>query len=407
MAETQNTLTLYLAGGACKDLYPYELELEEGFSGTYRGRLTALDGIAHTSEELSGLLDQKVSMSISQCLADGHTRRTRWLHGIVSAVECDGVIVGINKQDCYRTVITIEPELARLRHTLNTEAFYRLNPVDVTERVLNYYGLKGNFSGNYIDRRKYGPNLMFEEVNESRLAFLDRLLQLYGISYTFCHLQTENSRLIDAELYFSDGERYPVSDVVYSDKRNVPAIGRFDFLSKDEGQNLWKMDAWCIKNCTGVDGLSLFDAYPNSSQGNYEWRRGLTEGSDWYYAFTKHFHSYLRETPETEVDGDINLMLDARFLSMSLAKSLWKGEAENLALVPGLVFELNHFYGKQDSSVITALVTAIKLRARTVWPANFASPPGIAEEECVKVQAVCTDFGRDSQRRFVPNNLYL
>ncbi|MDR2102851.1 MAG: phage late control D family protein [Treponema sp.] len=405
MAENTTTLTLYLAGGACKDLYPYEIELEEGLSQLYRGRLTALSGTFHTAEELSELLDQKVSLSITQRLADDRTHRTRWLHGILSAVECNGVIVGANKQDCYRTVLTIEPELARLRHTLRTESFYRVNPVDVAEAVLNHYGLKGSFTGNYIDRRKYGQHLMFEEINEPRLTFLDRLLRIYGLSYTFCHPKTGASRLMDAELYFSDGGRYPVSDVVYSDNRKVPAVGRFDFLGKDEGQNLWKMDNWRMESSIGVDGLGLSAAYPESFRENHEWRRGRTGEKDRYYNYTTHFHSYARETPEEEMDNDIKLILDARYLALQLAKSRWEGDAENLALVPGLVFELTHFYGRQHNSVITALVTAIKLRARMVWPPNLAAPSDAAGGECINVRAVCTDFGKDSQRRFVPKHL--
>jgi hypothetical protein len=402
MAENQNILTMYLAGGACRDLYPYELELEEGFSRLYRGRLTALSGTFHSPEELADLLDKKVSLGISQRLADGRTRRTRWLHGIVSAVGCNGVIVGVNKQDCYRTVLTIEPELARLRHTLRTESFYRVNPVDIAETILNRSGIKGNFSGNYIDRRKYGQHLMFEMTNNSRLEFLNRLLRLYGLSYTFCHPRAGDSQLMDTELYFSDGERYPVSDVVYSDNRKIPAISRFDFLTKDEAQSLWKMDAWRIERGIGVDGLNLFAAYPESPHGNHEWRRGEAGEKDRHYHYTNHFHGYAREVPEEEVDKDVALILDARYLAAQLAKSRWEGEAENLALVPGRIFELAHCYGRQDKRVITAMVTEIKLLARMVWPPNLAAPRDPAEGECINVRAACMDFGGDSQKRFVP-----
>lgn len=404
MAETSNILTLYFAGGVFQDLYPYELELEEGISRLYRGRLMSLSIKSHTREELSELLDRKVTLSLSQRLGEGTIYRTRWLHGIVSAVESRGVISDGAKQDCYLTVLTIEPELARLGFTRHTESFYRVNPVDIAEKLLVRYGLKGNFAGNYINRRKYGPHLMFEERNESCLDFLNRIMGLYGLSYTFCHPKTANSQLNDTGLYFSDGERYPVSDVVYSDKRTVPAVQRFDFLSKDEGQSLWKMDGWRLEDRIGVNGLSLSSAYPESSRGNSEWYRGTVGEKERCYSYIGQFHGYERATPEAEIDEDVKLILDARYLVLRLAKSHWEGETKNLGLVPGLLFELSHFDGRQDKSSLTALVTGTNLRVRTVWPPDLAAPPEVAEGEYVNVRAVCTNFGKDSQKRFAPGH---
>jgi uncharacterized protein involved in type VI secretion and phage assembly len=402
MAANQNSLTLCFAGGGLKDLYPWDLELEEGISRLYRGKLVALSGTNHPVEELAELLDKKVSLSMSRRLRDGRVFRTRWLHGIVTAVASDGLIVGVNKQDCYRTVFTIEPELARLRYTRRTESFYRMNPADVAELILNHYGLKGNFSGEYIDRRKYGPNLMYEEMNENRFDFLDRLLRLYGISYTFCHPQTGDGRLGDAALHFSDGRRYPVSDVAYSDKRKVPEVERFDFLMQDEGQNRWKMDNWRMEQGIAAEGLCLSALYPTSLRGNNEWRRGKTGEQDRYEEYNSHFHSYPRETAEKEIDDDIRMILDTRRLAQELAKSRWEGDSEHTVFLPGQVFELSHFYGRKESRLITALVTAVKLQARTVWPADLAAPADSAEGEYLKAQAVCTDFGKDSPRHFVP-----
>jgi uncharacterized protein involved in type VI secretion and phage assembly len=79
-------LALHLAGGACADLYPWDLVLEEGFSRLYRGELTVLSAKKHTMEELSGLLDKGISLIITQILGDAKTRRTRSFHGIVSGL---------------------------------------------------------------------------------------------------------------------------------------------------------------------------------------------------------------------------------------------------------------------------------------------------------------------------------
>jgi hypothetical protein len=393
--------SLRFSGGGFTDFYPYDLELQEGFSRVFRGKLVVLTGTLHTAGEMAELLDTRVSLSISQHLGDERTSRTRWIHGIISAVECNGIIIGINRQDCYCYTLIIESELARLRHTLNTESFYRVNPVDIAESLLNRYGISGHFSGEYIDRRKYGQRLMYEQINSPVLDFLDRILLLYGISYTYRHPKAEGAKLGEAELYFSDGERYPVSDLAYSDNRKIPAVQRFDFLSKDEGQDLWRMDKWRMENSIGVDGIRLSAPYPESGRGNHEWRRGETEKSSRYYNIGHQFHAYERETPETEIDEDVKLILDASYLGTRLAKFRWEGEAENLALLPGAVIELSHFCGRRDSSIITALVTGTELRARTVWPPNLAAPPEAAKGELLAAKASCMDFGKDSRKRFV------
>jgi hypothetical protein len=393
--------SLRFSGGGFTDFYPYELELQEGFSRVFRGKLVVLTGTFHAAGELAELLDTRVSLSVSQRLGDDRTSRTRWLHGIVSSVECKGVIVGPNRQDCYCYTLIVEGELARLRHTFSTESFYRVNPVDIAESLLDRYGIAGHFSGEYIDRRRYGRHLMYEQVNESRLDFLDRILRLYGLSYTYRHPRAEGARLGEGELYFSDGERYPVSDLAYSDNRKIPAVQRFDFLSKDEGQDLWRMDKWRMETGIGVDGIRLSASYPESGRGNHEWRRGDTEKGRRYHNIGSQFHAYERETPEAEIDEDLKLILDASYLGLELAKSHREGEAGNLALLPGTVIELSHFYGRRDNSIITALVTGTDLRARTVWPPKLAVPPNAAEGELVTVKASCMDFGKDSQKRFV------
>jgi uncharacterized protein involved in type VI secretion and phage assembly len=392
---------LRFAGGGFEDLYPYELFLEEGFSRPYRGELAVISGKLHTREDLMELLDKKVSLNISQRLGDEKTHRTRWVHGIVTSVKSHGVFLSTKLQDAYWYVLTIEPEIARLRYTRNTESFYKVNPVDIIEKLLSRYGVKGNFDQNYIDRRKYGQKLMFEQVDISALDFIQQLLSLYGLSYTFCHPKAQGTSLGETGLYFSDGERFPRSDIVYSDNRKVPDSVAFDFLSKDEGQSVWKMDTWLQADRIGADGLELTASYPETGKGNHEWRRGDTDAQDRFHNYNRMFHGYFREAAEKEIDDDIKLILDARYRSLELAKTRWEGEAENIALLPGTMFDLSHFYGARNSEKLTALVTGIQLRARTVWPPNLAVVPALAAEgELAKVQAECIDFGKNSAKRF-------
>jgi hypothetical protein len=393
--------SLRFAGGGFEDLYPYELSLEEGFSRPYRGKLSVISGKLHTREDLSELLDKKVSLNISQRLGDEKTYRTRWVHGIVTAVESHGVFISTKLQDAYWYVLVIEPEFARLRYTRNTESFYKVNPVDIIEKLLNRYGVKGDFSKDYLDRRKYGQKLMFEQVETPALDFIQHLLYLYGLSYTFCHPKAQGAQLGETKLYFTDGERFPHSDIAYSDNRKIPDTIAFDFLSKDEGQSVWKMGGWRQTDRIGTDGLELTASYPETGKGNHDWRRGSVNEKDRFHNYNRMFHGYFREAGEKEIDDDLKLILDARYRSMELAKTSWEGDAENLSLLPGVMLDLSHFYGTRNSEKLTALVTGIRLRARTVWPPTLAVVPGVAAEgELVSVQAECIDFGKNSAKRF-------
>jgi uncharacterized protein involved in type VI secretion and phage assembly len=393
--------SLRFAGGGFEDFYPYEFFLEEGFSKTYRGELNIISGKLHTREDLSELLDKKVSLNISQRLGDEKTYRTRWVHGIVTAVEAHGVFISTKLQDAYWYVLTIEPEFARLRYTRSTESFYKVNPVDIIEKLLNRYGIKGDFSKDYLDRRKYGQKLMFEQVETPVLGFIQHLSYLYGLSYTFCHPKAQGAHLGETGLYFTDGERFPHSDTVYSDNRKVPDTLAFDFLSRDEGQSIWKMDDWRQMDRIGTDGLELTASYPETGRGNHEWRRGSANNNDRFHNYNRMFHGYFRDAGEKEIDDDLKLILDARYRSLELSKTRWEGDAENIALTPGTMFELSHFYGTRDNTRLTALVTGIKLRARTIWPPALAVVPGVAAEgELVSVQAECIDFGKNSAKRF-------
>jgi hypothetical protein len=84
-----------------------------------------------------------------------------------------------------------------------------------------------------------------------------------------------------------------------------------------------------------------------------------------------------------------------------LAHENWTGRAENILLLPGLIFELGHFYGSKDNSRITALVTASRLRVRSLWPKDMAAPPQDAETgELAEMSFGAVDWGKDSAKRF-------
>ncbi|MDR2743032.1 MAG: phage late control D family protein [Treponema sp.] len=403
MADNINALGLYLAGGACADLYPWDLVLEEGFSRLYRGELTVLSEKKHPMEELSGLLDKGISLSFTQKLGDAKTGRTRYLHGIVTGVRSTGVFSNGKVKDCYSYVLIIEPELARLTFTQLTAPYYRMNPVDIFEAILDKYGLKARIEQNYISQTKYGKNLLFNQSETSDLDFLRGIAGLYGISFTFVHPKTQAGALGVADLYFSDGEQFPLSDVVYSDKQEEPRVVSFDFLGFDEGQHTWKMDSWAMTKTIGFEGFKLNATYPNANYGSDQWKWGKTDKGDRYVSYSRLFHGYDRQSGTAEVDDDITLILQVRRRVEEAAKSRWTAGAANLALRPGLILELRHFYGMQDRENITALVTNTRLHHRVRWPATLAVRMEDTGGEITEVQGECMDWGSAAEKRFCPN----
>jgi uncharacterized protein involved in type VI secretion and phage assembly len=404
MTEKKNSLTLRLAGGGYEDLYPWNLVLEEGFSRLYRGELTVLSEKAHALQELRGLLDRGISVSMTQTLriVESGVRRTRYLHGIVTEVRSAGVFSDGKKKDCYSYVLTIEPELARLKFTRQTAPYYRMNPLDIFETILTKYGIPARMKQNYISRAQYGRNLLFDQSETSDLDFLAGIAGLYGISFTFLHPKPRGDLGV-ADIYFSDGQQFPLSDIAYSDKREEPRIVSFDFLKAAEGQNIWKMDSWVMSNSIGFEGLKLNATYPNTNYGSEGWKWGKTETGSRYAGYNRLFHGYDSRAETGEVDDDIALILEARRLAAEQDKSRWTAAAPNLVLRPGLILSLGHFYGSKDREFITALVTGITLRHRARWPADLAAAK--AEEaggEFTEVRAACVNWGKEAEKRFCP-----
>ncbi|MDR1353784.1 MAG: phage late control D family protein [Treponema sp.] len=402
MAENQNTLTLRLAGGGYEDLYPWDLVLEEGFSRLYRGELTVLSEKKHGMEELSGLLDKGISLAITQKLGDAKTTRTRYLHGIVTEARNSGVFSNGRAKDCYSYAFVIEPELARLKYTSLTAPYYRMNPPEIFAAILDKYGLQARLEQRYISRAPYGRKLLFDQAETSDLNFLRYIAGLYGISFVFRHPKTPGKALGVSDLYFSDGFSFPLSDVVYSDKREEPRTVDFDFLSAEEDGNLWKMDDWTMTHAVGVDGFVLNTTYPQANYGSDQWKWGRTGRGARHCVGSRLFHGYEQQTPPAEIDGDLRLILEARRRAAAAAKSRWTAAAANLALRPGLILELRHFYGMKDRELITALVTRITLRHRTRWPSFLAVSREGAGEERAEVRGECVDWGSGAEKRFCP-----
>jgi hypothetical protein len=388
-----NILSLRLVNNGYTDFYPYELEFEEGFSKLYKGRLMVLSHKARAHEELvKDLLDQRVTVSVAQRLADGVTYRKRYIHGIISGVESRGVYstgsLNGERTDCYRYVLTLESELSRLRYTrVNSKPYYRKNPVDIIAEITGKHGIEALLPENALSR-DYSGKLMFDQSDISDWEFLLGILYMYGITFSYRHGRVNGEGLGRAELIFSDGYVLPVSDVDYSDRRGALKAERFDFLKSDEANDIWKMDSWSMRDGIGVDGIRLI--------GNREWEAGKTGEGSRYLSYSRMFHGYDNGAGSGEVDKDVKKILSARYRTFELEKRTWKAGAGNLLLTPGRLLELSSYNGKDDRALITARVNGARLKIRTAWPRTMALPPEHeGEEEFLELEGLCMDYGKN------------
>jgi uncharacterized protein involved in type VI secretion and phage assembly len=366
----------------------------------YKARLTLLSDTRYTYDDLSGILDTNVSLTISQILWDADTLRIRYLHGIVTAVATDGVFSS-GQRNYYRYSLSIESELARLRYNARNGAYYRQSPVDAVEAVLNNNHIRARFPAEHIDRNAYSKRLMFNQNGISDLDFIGNILFAYGLSFTSIHPAPPKDAVAEADIIFSNGNSFPVPVVEYSDGREPPGTAQFDFIRAAEARNTWKMDAFHIGNAIGVDGIEVSATYPEFNYGNEEWKAGEPGADKRSVTYNRLFSGYERGTSKEEIDTDMSRILDARLRYFALAKASWTGKAANLLLMPGALFELVHFCGLDDESRLTALVTTAKTHVRAVWPEGLAvKTEAFTGDPTVETEFTCMNYAAGIERRF-------
>ncbi|MDR1430211.1 MAG: phage late control D family protein [Spirochaetaceae bacterium] len=388
---SNDTFLLRLVENKYPDLYPYDLVLDEGISRLYRAELTVLSEERHTQQALAAnLLNKAVSMGVSQKLQDKNVTRTRYLHGIITGIKSSGVF-GAGNNTVYSYVLIIEPKLARLRFTRSTRPFYRKTPIEIITEILTEHRIitTESLPSDYFTIADYNSYGMFDQYGSSDLAFLWYILSLYGLSFTFQH-KSFTDDLVEPDLIFSNGKTFPVSDINYSDGRTIPPIVEFWYLASDEARSFWKMDRWSMSENIGVDGLELTAPYPNSNYGSSGWYRGITGPGNRYFNYSSMFHGYQRDAENAGINADVSLILDSSYRALHLAKSLWTGAAANLALQPGSIFELEHFYG--DDTLIRAMVTALHLHCRALWPTYMGALSEGTDQEITEAQIRCADY---------------
>ncbi len=394
-----------------EDFYVYDLNVTEEISELFEAKVTVLSDVSYSYETLIEALSLNVTLNISQTLEDGKTTRQRSLSGIVTSISHGGVFFSQDKKDCYSYQLTIEPELSKLKYVMRKTPYNRMNVLDVIMEALKSYNLEGFFSEEYISHKNYTKLCLFNQSHETDYDFLKRLLGMYGLSFVFCHEPARPKSLSKSSLYFSFGASYPVAaKVAYSDKRQEPAVSRFNFRTSLESQSLWSLDKLKLNKKIGVDGVVLQETYPNSNIGGTHWKVGLTEKEDRKVVFTNHFHAYVREIPKETVDTDVLEILTAQHRAFEIEKEIWQGEGNNLLLTPTRLIQVESFYAQRDKNILLLMLFQSKLYCRAKWPQSLSvSPQGQeqADSEEIKVTFKGMNYKTEGARRFCSKSIFI
>ena len=105
-AIVNETLSIKFPQDKFADFYLYDLTLTEGISDICRAEAVVLSDKPHSLEQLNEALDANVTVTVSQRLSDGKAKRTRFFHGIVTAVSHNGVLFSSGKKGYFFTVRT-------------------------------------------------------------------------------------------------------------------------------------------------------------------------------------------------------------------------------------------------------------------------------------------------------------
>ncbi len=400
VAIANETLSLKFPKGKFDDFYLYDLTVTEGISELYRADALVLSERPYTVEQLNEALSLEATVTIAQRLEDGRTKRSRRLHGVVTEIEHDGVFYSSDKTDCFAYRLTIEPELAALRHVVRKVSYNGKTPLDVVSELLADRGLTARFVEDYVSKRPFVSDCVYNQES-SDFAFLKRLTAMYGLSFAFRHANADSGR---AELYFSSGECFPDNaEIAYSDGRVPAATEEFDFRKSDESRNLWRMKSFSMKRRQGIDGVALIETYPDSNVGSDKWKAGAVGAGDRRRVYTRHFHNYVRAIPRDKVDADVDLILRAKLRAFQIERDVWKGSADNLLLMPCKLFRLARFYGGGNAATVSGMVTKSVLRCRAEWPQSMTMPPE-ARGETGRIEVTFEAMNRSdpANSRFCP-----
>ncbi|MCQ2966227.1 MAG: phage late control D family protein [Alphaproteobacteria bacterium] len=364
--------------------YVYDLKLSEQVGELFHAEAVLLTPF---KIKIESLLNRDLQTKISLKQIDA--KDSRFVSGYVTHVQQQGVITGVNAQGTqisyYRFVITIEPKLAVLKYTVRNRSYNDCQVSSVFQKVVkDEHDIPYSICGNTL-AKQYQKGCIYNQNGISDYDFIQFLLKMYGVSFIF---KFDDS--FEPKLFFTEGEGFSTVKDKKKDKDNEAEIKlKMVFQGEDKGG----VERFQINSQPVFENFVLQESYPNSNEsGSSNWYQGKKDQLNYSYEFDTHFHGYNRSISHDEVNKDVALILEARKTAEKCKAIEYEGVAQELDIIPGRLFALSGFRGKDDKSTILGRVIKTDLHARANWPSEYIRPFEVEQVERPSEQKIVVKF---------------
>lgn len=147
---------------------------------------------------------------------------TKRIHGVITDFQR---LSGSKDEARYQLII--QPRFSLLRHQIRTHRFFiNLSIPDVIKKILEEHGLE-NWEYEFTLKHEYPKREQINQINESDLQFIERLLSEIGIFYTFQlheETQTEVIHFGDRQSQYQFEKQLPLNSPSGMDDSGVESV---------------------------------------------------------------------------------------------------------------------------------------------------------------------------------------
>lgn len=393
----KSEIKLEVEGGALSDLVICGLKLEEGLSKPYRAEITALSETVRSPAKLrDDTLGHRVTLKIVQAIEDEGTV-TRYLNGVITAAAHLGTKIaneeivsfcGTAKRRLSSFRIVIEPQLAALAYARRTLDYPDTTPLGVIKAVLGRNKIDFAAEGQFLAQEEYSGKVRFVQRDETDLAFIERIMSRYGISYTFTHSSKGNERVV-----LSDGADYPALSPLEFNGLDDYSDGNELAFSTEKTKGMYRITDFTAESKLGFVGLK--DGFIRPAQTKQiEHEEGDT-GSTRIWLRNERPAAYGEDVDDSTVDKDLERYAKATKAALKLADDDWHGETPHIAAMSGKVLKIANFVdgADADDEPVKARVTSTSLNADLL----------AKDDDVFRLSFKAMDFADDLQeKRWVP-----
>ena len=334
---------LMMEGGLADRLLVRRLSLKEGICRIPTAELVlCTKGDAIRMDELETYVEKSAALEISRTDAATTRRTTRWFSGMVTSVEGCGVVAQSRDGEVFEYRMTIQPRLVNLCYSRSGRNFIQTTALEAVRTILAGFDVQYQSAG-LPESAKLKQD--FFQRHESDYAFLMRILASCGLSYAF-RTSDQTGRVSPPMMHVGTGNALPAaSDFLCDGKAVLPSAFSCAAL-RTEG-SYCRMDSWRMRKSIGVDSLEV--GFTNRAGADV---RGAAGAGD--VRRMKMDEALFADSKQ----GEIDRLVEEHLRKMRVPTAGWTGTTQCLEALPGNLLKVNHFYGRNSTEVIEALVFA-------------------------------------------------